>query len=242
MKVSDLFTSLISTYNDWGGVLANPNYMRSDSTIAWSNFRGTWVDGSDIVEGFLSFVENRQYSFQIAEDGAVLQLYYIFDPRKEILESATLAFYKPIFLEDILGNNLQDETIEGTSSGDSSSLDSGLDDLEISPPEISSIAWIRMDYQPQHVRGVLHGECHLHMSGFSDMRLLVDGVPTPRQFIEMIVALCYPKIYRSHRLREDGLYHDEVFVGNINAISIPVNRREMFRFLTHILIPSPSPK
>lgn len=110
--------------------------------------------------------------------------------------------------------------------------------LRINPHADAPVSWLRIDFAPDDARGVLHHECHMHISGFSHARLAVLGVPTPRQFIEFIMALCYPHIYHKHRkLDEHGLYPDENTIININTPSIPLENTSLSRSMTHVCVP-----
>lgn len=100
--------------------------------------------------------------------------------------------------------------------------------------------WLRFDYSPSATRkGVLHHDCHLHMSFFSDTRLPVRGFPNPKQFVEMVFALCYPKIYEGHRRDAAGDYVDKVKQSGINAPCLGLDQIEIFDFLSHLAIPTP---
>jgi hypothetical protein len=67
------------------------------------------------------------------------------------------------------------------------------------------LPWIRVDCDPKRQAGTLHAECHLHVHGAPSVRIPVDGLPTPRAFVEAIAAWFYPDKYRLHRqLDSDG--------------------------------------
>src|SRR5262249_3029105 len=97
--------------------------------------------------------------------------------------------------------------------------------------------WIRIDYEPIASRGVLHGERHLHISGFPQSRFLVRGVPTPKQFVEFIMVLRYPEVYHERRLNGEGKYADAEHMKNVNSLSIACESNEAFALMTHIVVP-----
>jgi len=68
------------------------------------------------------------------------------------------------------------------------------------------VSWLRFDFDPQFSSGVLHHDCHLHIHGFPDTRIMVDGVPSPRQFVDFVLASCYPSSFEILRINEDGRY------------------------------------
>lgn len=162
---------LRKSFEDWEGLLVNPRYCRRNNVVCWTSFKGGKLKEPVTSEQVLVVLEQKQFSFQWAEDGSLFQFLYIFD-NQNVLTEARLAFY----------------LIRSKGS------------FEDGTAEIKSTAWIRIDYDSFAAAGLLHSACHLHIHGFPQSRIVVDGVPGPRQFIEFIVATCYPDYYRMHRL------------------------------------------
>jgi hypothetical protein len=77
----------------------------------------------------------------------------------------------------------------------------------------------------------------MHLSSFPHSRLVVAGVPTPKQFIEFVMALCYPKIYETHRLDSRGQYHCEEYIKLINSSCVTLKDHLVFRQMAHLRIP-----
>lgn len=206
MRINDALGVLVSVYQDWGHVLANPRYVRSDRTITWINNSSPRLADPVTPDDISALADDGQYSFQIAEDGSLLQLYYEYeDADDHRIKSASLAYYgAPIAY--------------GTE-----------------PP---FIRWCRLDYDPSSSRGVIHSDSHIHLSYFPDSRLMVKGLPTPKQFIEFIMALCYPNLYEEHRLDARGQYKDKARNLRVNEPSIQIDEGDLFNHITYLCIPS----
>lgn len=144
-------------------------------------------------------VDNRQYTFQTIEDGAILQLHYLFG--SDELLSANLAYYSAGVTDDM------------------------------------PVGWYRIDYDPVREGGVIHAGCHFHLGLFPNMRLVVDGVPTPRQFVEFVIASCYPDSYQRHRLGSDGKHYDVKRIHSVNTQCFDLPTHEACKFITHIRVP-----
>jgi hypothetical protein len=163
----------------WPGFFANPNYIRSGNTITWPNRVRFDVDTTpDLI---VTLIEQRQFSIQVLEDGSIFQIYYGFDGMGDILQEASLAFYRGAQPADSQGDPLTEGVVPFSSDENPS-------------------AWIRLDYDPSAGRDCLHYHSHLHLSFSSDIRVPVKRVPTPKQFVELIVAWFYPDTYRAFRL------------------------------------------
>ena len=188
-----LIQELQRAFEDWDGLLVNPRYCRSDNAICWTAFNGGRVRDPITSSQLLAIVEQKQFTFQSAEDGSIFQLLYRFDNSNKLLE-ARLAFY----------------LIRSRGS------------LEEGTAEIKSTAWVRIDYDDAAAAGVLHSACHLHLHGFPEARIIVDGIPGPRQFVEFIVAACYPNYYEIHRL-DGGNSPSQEAIKKINACMLAVS-------------------
>jgi hypothetical protein len=81
--------------------------------------------------------------------------------------------------------------------------------------------WIRLDYEASDTGTCVHSDCHLHLAGFPDTRVIVNGVPGPRQFVEMVFAWLYPAIYLEEKLAVDeDARRDRVI--EINRVCLPI--------------------
>lgn len=97
--------------------------------------------------------------------------------------------------------------------------------------------WIRIDFDPSSYRGALHPKCHMHISLFPNMRFVVDGVPSPKQFVDFIALACYPDVYESLHTDENGNFRDRNRMKSVNAPSLHLDEPELYKYLTHIRIP-----
>jgi len=123
---------------------------------------------------------------QVSQDGSPLQLYYAFDKTGKRVVGASLGFYY------------------SAQSSDDSSVEPSGEVLPISEAERTP-GWIRLDFDPSANRvDVAHYYCHLHTSISDEMRIPVTGVPTPKQFVDLILCWFYPEVYRSEKLGETG--------------------------------------
>jgi len=215
VKLNDFVSHMISLEQRWAGFFANPNYIRSDNTITWPNRIRFDVDTT--AELLVTLVEQRQYSLQVLEDGSVLQIYYGFDHNGSRLQEASLGFFHAGHAID----SEADPLTEGV--------------LPISADENPG-GWIRLDYDPTAARDCLHYHSHLHTSLSGDIRIPVKRVPTPKQFVELIIAWFYPETYRARRLTNgafqlsnddaQNLFNDLLSVGDgipsLNGIHVYV--------------------
>src|ERR1043165_3961890 len=203
MRINDAIGLLVSIYQDWGHVLANPRYFRHDNIISWRDNSNPMLADPVMPEDVIQLAEDGQYTFQVAQDGALIQIYYEFQNDGVTMKSAKLAYYSPA--------------------------------IAIYEPSIPPfVRWLRFDYAPKDARGVLHHDCHLHISYFPDSRLIVKGLPNPKQFIEFILALCYPKLYQDHRLDRDGKYSSDVKQMAINHPQINLADSEIYNQMTYL--------
>jgi len=205
--INDLYSSLVSVQMDWKGILLNPNYLRKDWIISWKNYGGLIVGDNVTIKTVLELGKNEQYSFQL-RDGSLLQLYYEFQSNGNVLENASLAFYK--------FNNVQEQASEDAEElADEVIRMVGVTEYEQPAP------WVRIDCCPQHKRGVIHSTIHMHGNIGPSVRIPVSGVPTPKQFIEATIAWFYPEKYASMHLNADGDYVNLERVVIINQQKIP---------------------
>jgi len=202
-------------YWDWEGLLVNPLFCRSGTRVAWNRFSGGIIRDPVSYEKVRSLVEQKQYSFQCGEDGSVFQLLYEFDGTDKI-QLVRLAFYKaqlPLDENDLLSSGPR--------------------------PDFADIfiPWLRFDYTQQYAAGVLHHESHMHVSGFSSARFAVSGVPGPRQFVEFVVASCYPDHYSVRRLDHSGGYLDPGAMSKLNTSCLRVQSGGIVDQIIHVRVP-----
>lgn len=201
MRINVVFSSLISVYQEWSHFLVNPRYIRRGSAISWQNYKTSTVDDPIMPTKVKDLVDNGQYTFQIIEDGAIIQIYYVYKSDTELV-SASLAYYSAGISEDL------------------------------------PVGWYRIDYDPTSERKLIHSKCHMHLGLFPNTRLVVDGVPTPKQFVEFVISTCYPDIYRQHRIDLNGEFKDENKMFSVNAPCFTIPQEEACRFITHVRIPA----
>jgi len=231
MRINDVVGQLVATYTVWNHVLANPRFVRKGRTITWEDYSSAKIiipsSHADVVKLF----EAGQYSFQTT-DGSLLQLSYTYAPSKDVLTKARLAFYK-----------VDQQSWEARESGDPEAVEELIapaDSPKLEQPTVHralSVAWLRIDYSPKSSSGVLHNASHLHLSAFPSARILVAGVPTPKQFVEFVIAACFPEAYREHRLDNNGEYKEPGKMEAVNSQPVPLREDLTCRYLTHIRIP-----
>lgn len=223
MLISDLHSSLISMQMDWKGILLNPNFIRKDWIISWQNYGGFTVGDNVTTKTVLELGQNRHYSFQL-HDGSLIQLYYEFQQGGNMLETASLAFYK--------FNHAQEQSSEDAEE---------LEDEEIRMAGVLEhellVPWIRIDCCPQHRRGVIHSAIHMHSNIGPSVRIPVNGVPTPKQFIEATIAWFYPDKYASKHLNANGSYEVPERVAAINRENIPCTDDPNARQIVYLDMP-----
>lgn len=205
MKINEVHRLLTATYIDWSHILANPQYVRIDaregSYISWNRRISRMLNHPVLASDIVQLVDDGQYTFQILEDGSVIQIYYKYEARSNELQSARLAFYSAKTDASVISN-----------------------------------------YEPRDAKGVLHHDCHMHFSAFPYSRFVVAGVPTPAQFIEFVMAFCYPEFYKEHRLNTQGTYISEEKITAINSTSFAMTESIVFSQISHFRIPTVSDK
>ncbi|SRR6266487_1124854 len=249
MRINEAYNLLRAVYIDWSHALANPRGIRKDSQITWDNYIPQMLKQPIKTSDIIDLSDKGQYTFQVIEDGSLIQIYYQYDSKGNELQSARLAFYSSVTYENEKTTELSPDLqpYPGTEANDFDSFDRDIfaeeynkevvDETQLTALRDGSIGWLRIDYDPEHANGVLHHHCHMPLSTFPRSRLIVAGVPTPRQFIEFIMALCYPRVYEKHRLNKDGQYNNEKHILTINSNCVPLREYDVFRQMTHFRIP-----
>jgi hypothetical protein len=218
MRVNDVIGIMVSVFDDWQGLLANPRFVRNGNSISWVGCEPRIISYPLTRAAVVELAEQGQYTFQFTDDGSLLQMAYSFTADGVTLRSANLAYYavpRNVIPMDEAADVMEEAPVAGE----------------------AEIPWLRIDYDPETARGVLHGECHLHLSGFPNSRFLVDGVPTPRQFVEFVIALCYPEAYRERRLKDDGTYAEGELASRLNTPAISCVATAGFATITHVRVP-----
>ena len=244
MRIANVLSSAIATYDDWNGFLINPRYIRDGFELTWADREAGIYEPVIRQSNIISLSNRRQYTFQLRDDGALIQLYYRFDRLSGELSRARLAYFA----------SLTSSVHEITSPDDREAFEAGLLDLPVPTFGVDTldppVSWLRIDYDPlARQRGVIHPDCHLHFSSFPECRFVVRGVPSPRQFLEFVIATVYPDQYKRHRLKPISLPSMEAIrwefkhpqqVDELNTTSMPLPDDELYRRLPHLLIPHKS--
>ena len=215
MRINDVIGQLTSAFNDWDHLLANPRYVRRNRIITWQNYYPGFVRLPVTNADLVRLSDEGQYTFQFL-DGSMLQLFYAYGNADDDLIAARLAYY--------MAENL------GVASEEEFGADEAL-------AEASPVNWFRLDYT-QRDSGVLHSSAHLHLAGFPDGRLMVAGVPTPRQFVELVVSFAYPDAYRRHRLDENGGFREPGRINQLNSVCVQLPERATYTMVPHFRIPA----
>ncbi len=122
-----------------------------------------------------------------------------------------------------------------------SELETILNEYNIATSDFASerhVSYLRIDYAPHQSGGVLHHDCHLHISGFPYTRMIVSGLPTPKQFVEFIMAICYPDIYRGKRLNPTGMYANDNDIYSVNSPCFHAPPNTVYNQIAHLKIPT----
>lgn len=236
MKISDTFQSLISSYIDWNVVLGDPcyNYI-TKHIVAWNSYKHEIFEPPIRRSIVASLIKNRQYSFKIFDDDSIIQLFYQYAPDNEALIEAHLSYYNSGFTvteleEKNIFKNEESVTIFEVPISYSPEFPVDLSNDPLVP-------WIRIDYDPEEHNGPLHHACHMHISLLDNCRIPLSQVPSPRQFIEFVMAFFYPEQYRITRLDDNWQPKDFVKMCSFNEDCFQLINDEVYEILPHICIP-----
>jgi hypothetical protein len=226
MKIREVYQQLTDTYDDWSkskSRLTNRQFIWKDSSITWDKREPCTLSKQVMASDISELASKGQYTFQVFIDGSIFQLYYHYDKKGNTLQSARLAFY--------MGKT--DFPVLSTSSAMQDPPDSG----------DGPISWLRIDYEPALTKGILHHDCHMHLSGFPDARYVIAGVPNPRQFVEFVMATCYRDVYKDHRaLDEDGQYTDLSKITSVNSKYFFTVEKPVYKQIMHLRVPGSWPQ
>ena len=245
MRINDIEGLLISAYMDWSSFIGNYRVARRDSIITWTDRVPRMLDHPVMASDVVSLANDGQYTFQV-HDGSLIQMYYSFDRRGFQLQAARLAFYSAVVDNKLINAYKRSISVDTISDYEQEFNDEiALDE----PDEVEKetqfgglkngpVSWLRIEYAPQAAMGVLHHDCHIHFSTFPNSRFVVAGVPNPRQFIEFIMAFCYPELYRTHRLNNEGQYINLEKINSVNSTCFPLIEDAVFNQIAHFRIPT----
>jgi hypothetical protein len=236
VRIVDVQGIMVAVFTDWRGTLANPRFIRVDDQIIWSGYAPERLPDRLTVGMVEALVEAGQYTFQVLEDGALIQMMYEYDRDGERLLKARLAYYgtsSPTSEEmRIIGLDQAEEAPDEPEETETET------DSQAPSAEDDTVRWLRIDYDPRAARGPIHCDCHMHLSGFPTARFIVRGVPTPSQFVEFVMMLCYPDTYARHHLDGAGAYIDPARPGRINRVTVACAPSGMLDSMTHLRVPS----
>lgn len=194
MGISQTLSQFTALVHEWNGWLLNQRYIRRERSIVWDGFRnpGPRLPYHATARDLASLADSGQYSFQLP-DGSLIQMAYHFDT-SDVLVAASLLFC-------FAGEGVSDDDDVTEEDYEAAQIEPMLELEEMVP-------WIRIDYSPEHGREMIHNECHLHLARFPMTRMGVQGVPTPRQFVEAVTAWFFPDEYARRHLAESGELSD----------------------------------
>lgn len=240
MKLNNIMSSLTSAYNEWSDILVNNSYIRRDQEISWANYKPVILPSIIHRSDVANLEIRKQYSFQIIDDGSIIQLYYLFNSDEETLARAKLAYYGASPL-----NGSAEDPFSSMIGGRPASAHDISTSLRGTPndsygliPDDPVVPWLRIDYSPETQRGPLHHTCHMHIGLFQHARLPLSRVPSPQQFVESIIALCYPKHYKEKRFDDTWEPVDVARLYNLNTRCFPPLDGCVYDILPHIQIPT----
>ena len=219
MRLTEAIGQLTATVIEWDGLLVNPEYVHRGETITWQAFDRPMLPESVRFSDVARMAEGRQYSFQLLTDGSLFQLYYRYERDGTTLTNSTLSYYEG-------KSDSQDVDEEET-------IDPTTDD------ERSFARWLRIDFDSADRRCALHNDCHLHLSGLPGGRVVLDGVPNPKQFVDLVMAWCYPDLYAEHCLDggHKGAYREARRQEWVHEDGFPSVDDVLFRQLIHLRVP-----
>ena len=224
MRLNDTLGFITSVFTDWQGYLYNPRHIRKENTVTWKGCRALKFGDQLKPKDLTMLISEGQYTFQVTEDDSIIQIYYSFENNGITVNDARLAYYGfPI------AGNLDSES--GLEEDVPTQLEKSL------VYEDSDIRWLRIEYHRIAARGILHSGCHMHVCGLPSSRFVVNRIPTPRQFVEFVMALCYPNLYQIHRLNQDGSYADVGTIQKVNNSCLSCIVDDTYQLMTHSSVP-----
>jgi hypothetical protein len=212
MEISEAHSSLIAAQAEWRHLLYEHNFIRKESELVWKYYDPDLCRTPTTPEQLVLLYERGQYSFCF-RDGSLAQLHYRFGPASGALSSARLSFYRRLPDE-------KDSDSELPTAPESPELEAGVLPLDAPP---GTVEWLRLDFDPRAASTLVHPACHLHVGGLSEVRIGVEGVPTPRQFLEFVVHAFYPDQYLEARTDEQGALSPPDALSRVNQETFSVD-------------------
>jgi len=255
MNVDETFAAVRAAYKRYPGLFANLNAVktRDNSMVSWVGYESVWWSSMPSIAAFTELAEKRQYSFQTS-DGGLVQLYYNFKRRDLI--AASLAFLKPVDVEatfidagsepqqEVDGHDvsLHDDVGESERPGKADEMLEEYADVGGPVHAIAGtrvVSWLRIDFESDEKvrRGIAHPACHMHVHGFPSWRLAIRGVPTPIQFVDLIVSQVYPEIYQAAHLHHNGTYREPEAMREALRNEYPCFDSDLFESAAHVYLP-----
>lgn len=229
-------------YDDWSNYIINPNYVQNGNVVTWSRRKSPRFNLPLRLSDIQIMEAEGQYTYVIEADRSVIQLYYRFDSNSQEITGANLAFYSTASESKNYDLQLMEYGVVPSGEGDDSDFKRD-DDLAAYGP---AVGWFRLDFDP-HAKStdVTHALCHLHLSGFPGGRVIVSGIPTPRQFVEFVFCSFYPSIYREHRLQQnndpnrdkDWQFRELNVLDRVNQDQLLYEDTLSYRRIVHIRVP-----
>jgi len=218
VRLTDAIGQLTATFIDWDGLLVNAEYVHRGQTITWQRDEHTMVPELLAFSDVAMLAERRQYSFQLLTDGSLFQLYYRYDKDATTLTNAMLAYY------------------EGSSEEDG---DEAATNVVSESDEHKLPRWLRIDFSNSDPKCSLHNDCHLHIGGLRKARVPLDGVPNPKQFVDLVMAWCYPELYAEHCLTGDSksLHREPRRQEWVHEEGFPFVDDLVFKQMIHLRVP-----
>ena len=236
MRINEVHSSLRSTYIDWSDLLINPRFIRNGHLIIWENSQPLERYNVITRSYVLNLISRKQYSYQIYDDGSIIQLFYQFENNNRDLKHATLAYYSTGEIEERNEEEVYSDLAPPISSDSPHLFQNQI--IEYSPDD-PPVPWVRIDYDPPSCRGPLHHTCHMHIGLLQHARIPITRVLSPRQFVEFVMALFYPSYYREHRLDDNWEAVDFEKMRSFNDDCFPHISSQNYEILPFIGIPSP---
>jgi len=236
VRLSDTFHSMRSTHDDWNEILTNPSYFSKNHRISWYGREEKHRSPVLVRRSYVADqIKKCQYTLKILNDDSIIQIYYEYERDDSTLIFAKLSYFN----SGIADISELEESIDLSET--SASV------VELLPKFIENITsdvddplvpWIRIDYDPKASTSPLHHACHMHIGLFQHARIPLSRVPTPRQFIEFIITLCYPEDYRMKRLDSDGKPLDIKKICSFNDDTFEKIENVLYDIIPHFHIPT----
>lgn len=242
MDIKKVLRSLKCCYHDWSKYIINPNYIQNENIVTWANRKSRRNRLSLRLSDVHKMEAEGQYTYIVEVDHSIIQLFYRFDSKMQHLTGASLAYYSTAHESQYYDSQLMEFGVIPYGEGVESEYMGDGDDSAYGP----EVGWFRFDFDPgAETLDVTHSLCHIHFSGFPNARLIVSGVPSPRQFVEFVFCSFYPDVYREHRfeltnVQEAGKvsrYRESNVLERINRDQLLYEDDRTYRHIVHFRVP-----